>query len=231
MKEMLKKLLVIYFYLRKRKYSKMVREKSWKQTVFDFWKWDLGDDSKTVYERICKGYKTEEEFDNYDSSIVWNLDIKEADICLNIGCGIGRVEKFLHKKVREIHSVDFSEQVIKMARKRGKDLPNVHYYVNDGQSLSMFEDNFFDIAFAELIFQHVPPDIVKAYVSEVFRVLKPSGRFICQIPTKRKYRHMPRELCAWMTREEVDDLFSSFSRINYDSGCTNEWYHCPIVIK
>lgn len=227
---MLKKFLVVYFYFRKMKYSRIAKRKGWKQTVLDFWKWELDDKSRSVFHRICPG-STEEEFATNDSSIVWCLNPKDTDICLNIGCGIGRVEKFLHQKVKEIHSVDISKAMIDIAKERSKDFPNVHYYVNDGQSLQIFGDNFFDIAFAELIFQHVPPEVVKSYVSEVHRVLKPGGRLICQIPTKEKYRHMPKELCAWMTREEVDRLFSSFSKVDYNSGCTNEWYHCPIVTK
>ncbi|GAG70139.1 unnamed protein product [marine sediment metagenome] len=227
---MFRKLLELSFYLRKIKYSIMAKKKGWKQTVLDYYKWELGDSSKSVYSKICQG-QTEEELNANDSSIIWHLNPKDTDICLNIGCGIGRIEKFLHQKVKEIHSVDVSQAMIDIAKERSKDFSNVHYYVNDGQSLQIFGDNFFDIAFAELVFQHIPPEVVKSYVSEVHRVLKPGGRFICQIPTKKKYRHMPKELCAWMTREEVDRLFSAFSKVDYNSGCTNEWYHCPIVTK
>ena len=227
---MFEKLVKLSFYLRKIKYSIIVKRKGWKRTVLDYYKWEL-DDSGSVYNKICSGIITEEEFNAHDSSIVWHLNPKNTDTCLNIGCGIGRAEKFLYNKVKEIHSVDISKAMIDAAKERNKDLKNVHFYVNDGQSLSMFDDNFFDIAFAELIFQHVPSEIVHAYVAEVYRILKPGGRFISQIPTKKKYRFMPKELCAWMTREEVDELFSSFSHMDYDSGCTNEWYHGPIVIK
>lgn len=207
----------------------MAKKKGWKQTVLDYYRWEL-DDDRSVYNKICGGL-TEEEFNAHGTSIVWHINPKNTDTCLNMGCGIGRVEKFLHSKVKEIHSVDISKAMIDLAKERGKDFPNVHFYVNDGQSLQMFDDNFFDIAFAELVFQHIPADVVKAYVAEIFRVLKPGGRFICQIPTKKKYQYMPKELCAWMKREEVDRLFSAFSKVDYDSGCTNEWYHAPIVTK
>ena len=227
---MLKKLIEISFYLRKLKYYLVARRKGWKRTVLDYYRWEL-DDSRCKYSKICDGVTTEEEFSALESSTVWYLNPQSSDICLNIGCGIGRVEKLLHSKVKEIHSVDISEAMIDDARERNKELDNVHFYANDGQSLKMFEDNFFDIAFAELVFQHVPKSVVEDYVAEVFRVLKPGGRFISQIPTKGKYKHMPKELCAWMTRNEVDELFSSFSGKDYNSGGTNEWYHCPIVIK
>ncbi len=223
-------LLAPYFYLRKIKYSRMVKKLGWKQTVLDFWKWESGSKTNSVYAIICDGAK-KEDFDTNDRSLVWLLNPKSSDGCLNIGCGIGRVEKHLHSHVLEMHSVDMSEGMIQIARENCKNIPNVYFYVNSGDSLSMFQNNTFDIAFAELLFQHVPLEVIKAYVAEVHRVLKPGGRFICQIPTKQKYGHMPRELCGWMVKGEVDELFSNFSNVNYNSGGTNEFYHCPTVTK
>ncbi|MFC1918377.1 class I SAM-dependent methyltransferase [Chloroflexota bacterium] len=223
-------LLAPYFYLRKLKYSKRAKKQDWKQIVLDFWKWESDTKSEAVYSRICDG-KKKENFYAYDSSIVWYINPRSTDVCLNIGCGIGRVENKLCSHVLEVHSVDISEGMIRIAKENFKNIPNVSFYINNGESLSMFQDDTFDFAFAELIFQHVPSNVVNAYVSEVYRVLKSGGRFICQIPTIKKYGHMPRQLCAWMTKKEVDELFSLFSSVNYDSGGTNEYYYCPIATK
>ena len=205
------------------------RHRTWKEKVTAFWHWDLKNDTKDVYDRICDGF-TKERFENSRESIVYSLCPQESDICLNIGCGIGRVEKYLHPKVKEIHSVDFSPQMIELAENRIKS-PNVEFYLNDGESLRMFDNDFFDIAFAELLFQHIPPEIVKKYVAEVYRVLKSKGRFVCQIPNKSKYKHLPREICAWYTKQEVDRLFQKFSKLTYESKYSNDWYFAPIATK
>jgi ubiquinone/menaquinone biosynthesis C-methylase UbiE len=113
-----------------------------------------------------------EEFRQYRESLVWLLQPQRTDKALNIGCGAGRVEHFLSPIVAEIHSVDFAPKMIELARAYLKDCPNCFLYVNDGEHLSMLGDNMFDLAWAELIFIHIPVDAIRAYIAEIHRVLK-----------------------------------------------------------
>lgn len=198
---------------------------NWQSEVKRHWGWEINDER--IYERICDGYPRED-FDRYDSSMVWELNPGPEDICLNVGCGLGRVEKFLACKVREVHSVDFSETMIDRARERLKDCPNVFFYRNDGESLTMFGENAFDIAWSELVFQHIPKEIIRKYVREIHRVLKPGGRFISLIPRFERYGDTL--YCGGMTFSEVMEMLSPFSSVVY-SDIENEWYISPIAQK
>lgn len=94
---------------------------------------------------------------------------------LDLGCGIGRVEKFLAPHCKEIHGVDVSGKMIKLARKRIKHR-NVYFHKNNGRDLSIFPDETFDFVFSEAVFQHVEKEDACFYLMEIHRVLKKNER-------------------------------------------------------
>ena len=69
---------------------------------------------------ILSGYKDDEEFENAGKSeaeFILNLNlIKKEHRVLDIGCGIGRLEKNLVNHAREIHGIDISNMMIKKAQ-------------------------------------------------------------------------------------------------------------------
>jgi ubiquinone/menaquinone biosynthesis C-methylase UbiE len=201
----------------------------WRKRVQLHYEWDKPDDPQ-VYSKICTDF-SEEEFEAYNASTVWQLNPSQDDIVLDIGCGIGRVEKFLAPQVREVWGVDFAPAMIAKAKERLGNLPNCHFAVNDGETLSMFPDEMFDIAFADLVFIHVPPEVIRSYVREVHRVLKLGGRFVCQIRRESKYRDLDRVLTGWMNEQEVLDLFREFSQVDLQPGEGGEHYYVPLAVK
>ena len=72
--------------------------------------------------------------------------IEPNSIVLDLGCGIGRVEKFLVPHCKEIHGVDVSEKMLKLARKNVT-YENVYFHKNNGRDLSIFPDKKFDFVF------------------------------------------------------------------------------------
>ena len=102
--------------------------------------------------------------------------------------------------------MDFSETMLAVARIRLAELSNVFLYRNDGESLNLFADASFSLAWAEMVFHHVPIEITVNYLNGVARVLKPHGRFICQLPRKEFYELQSRDICGWMTLTEAERL-------------------------
>lgn len=220
----------LIYCFRRRRARMPYRLDNWKIKVMRYYKWDIENDPE-VYTKICTGY-TKEKFEDVDTgSMVYFLNPSKEDICLNIGCGAARVEKFLSLKVKEIHSVDFAEAMIKMGKKRLQGYKNVHFYKNDGESLGMFSGNMFDIAWSELVFQHIPPEIVKKYIDEVYRVLKPGGRFICMISSEKYSSHSRRDLTGWMSKREIEEAFSEFSELSFLKDKRYERWWVPIAVK
>jgi len=97
---------------------------------------------------------------------------------LEIGCGPGRLMKPLSRHFGEIYGIDVSDEMIGLARERLRDTPNAHVEATDGASLSQFADDSFDFVYSYAVFQHVPSkDVVREYMRETTRVLKPGGIF------------------------------------------------------
>ncbi len=200
----------------------------WKKEVLDFYGWEQSDDPE-VYHKICTGCHEEDEFYANTESIVYLADPSEQDTCFNIGCGAGRVEFHLAPKVKAIHSVDFSSTMVDLARKKCSIYSNVTISQNDGESLAPLSDESSDLGWCELVFQHVPRYVTESYLKEVVRVLKPGGRFVCNIPKLDRYGNTV--TCGGFTRRQilkmVESLFSEVDLLNPD----NPYHHVLLLRK
>jgi SAM-dependent methyltransferase len=97
---------------------------------------------------------------------------------LEIGCGPGRLMRPLSSHFAEIHGVDVSDEMIRIARERLRDIPNAHPHATDGSSLTQFAGASFDFVYSYAVFQHIPSrEVVFQYMRETCRVLKPGGIF------------------------------------------------------
>ncbi len=106
---------------------------------------------------------------------------RRARRALEIGCGPGRLLKPMSSRFGEIHGVDVSDEMIRMAREKLRGIPNAHVHATDGASLPQFADESFDMVYSYAVFQHIPSkDIVLEYLRESRRVLKPGGIFRAQ---------------------------------------------------
>jgi SAM-dependent methyltransferase len=102
---------------------------------------------------------------------------------LNIGCGVGRVEKYLAPHVREMWAVDVSGEMIARAQERLAGLPAVRLReIGNDEYLRSFEANHFDLVFSYLVLQHLAREDAFAYLRDAFRVLKPGGKLLVQFP-------------------------------------------------
>jgi ubiquinone/menaquinone biosynthesis C-methylase UbiE len=103
---------------------------------------------------------------------------RRAFRALEIGCGPGRLVKSLSRHFGEIHGVDVSDEMIRLARERLGDIPHAHFHTTDGASLPQFADESFDFVYSYAVFQHIPSrDVVLEYMREIRRLLKPGGVF------------------------------------------------------
>ena len=95
---------------------------------------------------------------------------------LEIGCGPGRLMKPLSRHFGEIHGVDVSKEMVRLAQERLRDIPHAHVHPTDGASLAQFADESFDLVYSYAVFQHIPDkQVVLDYLRESWRVLKPAG--------------------------------------------------------
>lgn len=125
--------------------------------------------------------------------------INKNSITLHIGCGIGRIEKYLAKKVKKVVGVDIAVSMVKKAKLNVK-LSNATFIVNDGQTLT-FPEKHFDFVYSFFVFQHMPTNSFKSYIREVSRVLKKNGKFFFQIPLDEENKMKePNKNNPWLMR-------------------------------
>lgn len=106
-----------------------------------------------------------------------------GDSVLNIGCGVGRVERYLAPMVRELWAVDVSGEMLRRARQRLAGLSNVHLReIGNRDFLAAFEEGRFDLVFSFLVLQHLEKEDAFVYLLEALRVLKPGGFLVTQFP-------------------------------------------------
>ena len=102
---------------------------------------------------------------------------------LEIGCGAARITRALAARFGEVHAVDISGEMVRLAREALAAFPNAFIYQNNGADLSVIPgESLFDFAFSYIVFQHIPSrEIVENYVREVYRLLRPGALFKFQV--------------------------------------------------
>jgi ubiquinone/menaquinone biosynthesis C-methylase UbiE len=97
---------------------------------------------------------------------------------LEIGCGAGRVTRALAGLFGEVHAVDVSGEMVRLARTACVAKPNAHIYQNNGMDLQVVGEQLFDFAFSICCFHHIPSrEVIENYIREVARVLRPGALF------------------------------------------------------
>src|SRR5207248_4885347 len=123
---------------------------------------------------------------------------RRSQRALEIGCGPGRLMRPMSWNFGEIHGVDVSDEMIRLAAKKLKGTPNAFPRATDGTDLSCYADEFFDFVYSYAVFQHIPSaEVVFSYLRETVRVLKPGGVARLQI------NGLPKTARAYTTWEGV----------------------------
>lgn len=100
----------------------------------------------------------------------------EVRRALEIGCGPGRLMLPLSRHFGEIHGVDVSTEMVRLARRNLAGVTQAHFHVLGGTNLAPFPNDSFDFVYSYAVFQHIPSrEVVFNYLKETLRVLKTGG--------------------------------------------------------
>ncbi len=102
---------------------------------------------------------------------------------LDFGCGVGRLTLGLANHFDKVVGIDIAPSMIKIANEKNNK-ENCTYFLNEKNDLSIFKSKSFDLVYSEITLQHMQPQFAKNYIAEFFRILKPNGLAIFQIPSK-----------------------------------------------
>ena len=128
----------------------------------------------------------------------------EQKVCVEYGCGVGRVTVNLAKSFEFVHAYDISRNHLDYARARARELGagNIafHECAHDFRVALEPCDFFYSI----IVLQHNPPPVILELIRIALGALKPGGIAIFQVPTYIVgYRFALRE---WLAAEHGFDM-------------------------
>lgn len=95
---------------------------------------------------------------------------------LEIGCGIGRIARWMSRDFGRYIGVDVSPEMVRKAS--SYNLPRAEFLAVSGGDLAGVESASVDFVLSFAVFQHVPDkDAIFNYIAEAARVLRPGGIF------------------------------------------------------
>ena len=139
----------------------------------------------------------------------------------------------------QVVAADVSAQMLDQARRLLPDTKNVTWKKANGANLSDIPNESFDFAFSYLVLQHLPEeDLVRAYVHELLRVLRPSGICLFQFNGMKRPTMNWKGTLAWGV---VDTLWSirlrkvsrfAASSLGFDPEMAGKtWHGAPVTIE
>ena len=94
---------------------------------------------------------------------------------LELGCGAGRVTRALSTIFGEVHGIDVSPEMVRLARAA---VPNAFIHQIDGATLPTLAHLQFDFAYSCCVFQHIASyEVIQTLLCEVGRKLRPGALF------------------------------------------------------
>ena len=104
------------------------------------------------------------------------LGLKRGAVVLDVGCGVGQDARELKRLVGtrgRVVGIDYSEEMIAEARRRGKDVSSFPKFVVSEAHQLGFSSDTFDASRADRVLQHLEDPLVA--FEEMVRVTKPGG--------------------------------------------------------
>ncbi len=131
-------------------------------------------------------YKSQANLTDYCISLLGELEQKTL---LEIGCGNGVQLKYIHEKAKPAfaYGIDLNRENIQIANDQLKirKIENMRFMVDDAQKLEHIPSDSIDVVLSIESAFHYPDK--EAFMEQVYRVLKPGGKFLVAdlVTTKR----------------------------------------------
>lgn len=110
---------------------------------------------------------------------------KRRDDVLDFGCGVGRLTRSLAAHFGRCVGVDISAPMLAQAEELNRECDRCRFVLNATEDLRVFESASFDLVYTRYVLQHLPTRVmVRSYLSEFMRVLRPGGLLVFQLPNR-----------------------------------------------
>lgn len=147
--------------------------------------WELAGLSRFLtMEAILRGGENERQFwktGEQDASRLLRF-IDDSSIVLDVGCGIGRVMRFIAPYCKEINGVDTSSLILRRAKHELSRFKNCHFYRQDFKRFDALPHDSVDLIYSLYVLQHMEKEDAYICIKRMQRLLKPNGTIYLQFP-------------------------------------------------
>lgn len=164
---------------------------------------------KTYYDKLAAEYDS----DRFANSYGKYIDAQERSILdklfsrnkagriLDLACGTGRLTEYA------TDGLDISAEMISIAKQKHPS----RAFKNGSAHQQPYEDAIFDTVFSFHAFMHFDAAFSQAVFQEIFRVLKPGGTFVFDIPSQKRRALLNYQAANWhgaqsMSSESVREM-------------------------
>lgn len=113
---------------------------------------------------------------NWEKSVWPYIQGCDFTTVMDLACGHGRNSAMLLPLAKKLYLVDINIENIDFCRQRFADDTRFTFIQNNGVSLEGIPSNELTLAYCFDAMVHFDSDVVRAYLPEIFRVLKPGGQ-------------------------------------------------------
>jgi SAM-dependent methyltransferase len=132
---------------------------------------------------------------------------------LEWGCGSGRILRQLRSRLSvdnvRLYGSDYNKRTIDWCRQT---LDGIEFQENELSPPLGFDSEAFDLVYSVSVFTHLPEDLFRSWLDELFRVLKKGGLALITLNGERFKSHLSKKEC------ESYERFGFASRGNVYSG-------------
>jgi SAM-dependent methyltransferase len=164
--------------------------------------WERVAKTDDVYGAICHGWD-KARFESHPESLFFYADCPPDATVVDLGCGIGRVARFVAPKVARYIGLDYAAAMVARAREYNAGLVNVEFVESD--TLAVLPDESADRIVSEQVFIHCMREQQLRYLGEAYDVLKPGGVLLASVPHVDHYVNGfdPAELAGLLVKYHV----------------------------
>lgn len=147
------------------------------------------------YDRIAKEYDNSR-FDNTYGKFIDAEERRVLDtlignqnnlMILDMACGTGRLTNYA------THGLDASKEMLTIAQKKHPDVE----FLQASATTTRFNDDSFDIIISFHLLMHLDKSEIKNIFDEAYRILKPNGRLIVDIPSQKRRKLLHHKQSSW----------------------------------
>jgi SAM-dependent methyltransferase len=141
---------------------------------------------------------------------------------VDFGCGVGRLSQALATRFEHVIGLDIAASMICEAVRLNRFPDRCEYLHNVAADLALVRDKSADFLYSSITLQHVIPMLAQRYIREFFRIVRPGGLVVFQLPSR------PRSLARQRAKSAIPIALTNLLwRVRTGSPGAIESYFTP----